>query len=103
MVRSPLEATHAACDTIVASCVVPALDSDSVEPSPLDAFVWHINASGGLAADIGCGTGRVAACLAAAGLDAFGIDLSPRMVEVARGLYPEPRFCEGSMLRRAGC
>jgi SAM-dependent methyltransferase len=31
-------------------------------------------------------------------LDAFGIDLSPRMVELARGAYPRLRFEVGSML-----
>jgi ubiquinone/menaquinone biosynthesis C-methylase UbiE len=40
----------------------------------------------------------VTAHLASLGLDAFGIDLSPGMVEVARRTYPELRFEIGSML-----
>jgi SAM-dependent methyltransferase len=39
----------------------------------------------------------VTAHLASAGLDAFGIDLSPRMVDVARRDHPHLRFEVGSM------
>jgi SAM-dependent methyltransferase len=100
-VASSLDATRAAYDTIAASYaeLVPAIDSASMESSPLDAFVWHISADGGgPVADIGCGTGRVTAYLDAAGLDVFGIDLSPGMVKVARACHPGLRFSKGSML-----
>ncbi|MFJ8842372.1 class I SAM-dependent methyltransferase [Streptomyces cyaneofuscatus] len=56
---------------------------------------------GGLpVADVGCGTGRVAAHLSELGLgvDVFGIDLSPQMLAVARQDHPGLRFEEGSML-----
>src|SRR5690349_5352730 len=46
--------------------------------------------------DVGCGPGTVTAHLAALGLDAAGIDLSPRMVEHARRRYPELRFSVAS-------
>jgi SAM-dependent methyltransferase len=49
-------------------------------------------------ADVGCGPGRVTTLLAGLGLDAFGIDLSPGMVALARRSYPELRFEVGSML-----
>jgi SAM-dependent methyltransferase len=48
--------------------------------------------------DIGCGPGHMTNLLAGLGLDAFGIDLSPEMVAVARRAHPELRFEMGSML-----
>ncbi len=53
---------------------------------------------GGPVADLGCGTGRVTAYLASAGLDVAGIDLSPEMLAVARRDHPGLRFSEGSLL-----
>ena len=52
----------------------------------------------GLVADIGCGAGRVTAHLKGLGLTAFGIDLSPQMVAVARQAHPGLQFEVGSML-----
>nr|WTA68187.1 class I SAM-dependent methyltransferase [Micromonospora sp. NBC_00855] len=54
-------------------------------------------AGGGPVADVGCGTGRITAHLHTLGVDAFGIDLSPGMIEVARRDHPELRFEVGSM------
>jgi len=51
----------------------------------------------GTVADGGCGTGRVSAHLAARGLDVFGVDLSPGMVDVARRTHPQLRFEVGAM------
>ncbi len=48
-------------------------------------------------ADIGCGPGHVTAYLAELGLAARGIDLSPGMIEVARGRYPGLDFTVGQM------
>jgi len=48
--------------------------------------------------DMGCGPGHVARFLHDAGADAFGVDLSPQMVEQARRLNPDVRFREGNML-----
>jgi SAM-dependent methyltransferase len=39
-------------------------------------------------ADLGCGPGFVTAHLAGLGAPAFGVDLSPRMVELARRAHP---------------
>jgi len=47
--------------------------------------------------DAGCGPGRIAAYLAAAGLDVRGIDLSPAMVAVAQSAYPSIGFAVGSL------
>lgn len=54
-------------------------------------------AGGGPVADMGCGPGHVTAHLHALGVDAFGIDLSPAMIEVARREHPGLRFEVGSM------
>ena len=54
-------------------------------------------AGGGPVADVGCGPGHVTAFLRELGVDAFGIDLSPGMVEVARRDHPGVRFEVGSM------
>ena len=54
-------------------------------------------AGGGPVADVGCGPGHVTAHLRALGVDAFGIDLSPGMIEVARRQHTGLRFEVGSM------
>ncbi|MFE1796552.1 class I SAM-dependent methyltransferase [Streptomyces sp. NPDC059517] len=58
-------------------------------------------AGGGPVADVGCGPGRITAHLRDLGVDAFGIDLSPRMIEVARSEHPGLRFEVGSMTQLA--
>jgi SAM-dependent methyltransferase len=55
------------------------------------------DAGGGPVADIGCGPGYVSRYLNDAGVDAFGIDLSPEMIEIARRSYPDLRFEVGTM------
>ncbi|TNH30350.1 class I SAM-dependent methyltransferase [Micromonospora orduensis] len=52
---------------------------------------------GGPVADVGCGPGRITAHLHTLGVDAFGIDLSPGMIAVARRDHPDLRFEVGSM------
>lgn len=78
------------------------LAAKPLERALLGAFAeLAATAGGGLpVADVGCGTGRVTAHLhgLGLGLDVFGIDLSPRMVAVAREEHPGLRFEEGSML-----
>ncbi|MFL1905504.1 class I SAM-dependent methyltransferase [Streptomyces tauricus] len=60
---------------------------------------WVRAQGGGPVADVGCGPGRITAHLRDLGVDAFGIDLSPRMIEVARREHPGLRFEVGSMTR----
>jgi SAM-dependent methyltransferase len=55
------------------------------------------DAGGGLVADVGCGPGYVTRHLHDLGVDAFGIDLSPEMVGIARREYPDLRFEVGTM------
>src|SRR5688572_7516894 len=52
---------------------------------------------GGAVGDIGCGPGHTTALLRELGADAFGIDLSPAMIEIARREHPDARFEVGSM------
>ncbi|GAA3931336.1 class I SAM-dependent methyltransferase [Actinomadura viridis] len=52
---------------------------------------------GGPVADVGCGPGHTSALLRELGVDAFGIDLSPAMIEIARREHPGVRFEVGSM------
>lgn len=52
---------------------------------------------GGPVAELGCGPGRVTAHLRDLGLDVFGVDLSPVMIDLARQTYPDLRFEVGSM------
>ncbi|MFJ4191025.1 class I SAM-dependent methyltransferase [Kitasatospora sp. NPDC089509] len=48
-------------------------------------------------ADLGCGPGYLTAALHEAGLEAFGLDLSPALVDIARRSHPRLRFEVGSM------
>jgi ubiquinone/menaquinone biosynthesis C-methylase UbiE len=52
----------------------------------------------GAVCDMGCGPGHVARFLRDAEVDAFGLDLSPQMLEQARRLNPDLEFREGNML-----
>jgi ubiquinone/menaquinone biosynthesis C-methylase UbiE len=54
-------------------------------------------AGGGPVVDVGCGPGHITAHLRELGVDAFGIDLSPGMIDVARRDHPGLRFEVGSM------
>ena len=75
------------------------LAAKPLDRAMLAGFAELARAAGpGPVADIGCGTGRVTAHLNGLGLPAFGIDLSPQMVAVARESYPGLRFEVGSML-----
>jgi SAM-dependent methyltransferase len=54
-------------------------------------------AEGGPVADVGCGPGYVTRHLNDLGVDAFGIDLSPEMIAIARRDHPDLRFEVGTM------
>lgn len=51
----------------------------------------------GRVCDLGCGPGQVARYLHECGAEVFGLDLSPKMVEVARRLNPGLDFVQGDM------
>ncbi|MCP2264533.1 class I SAM-dependent methyltransferase [Promicromonospora thailandica] len=52
---------------------------------------------GGLVADVGCGPGHVTRYLREHGVDAFGVDLSPELLAIARASNPGVRFELGDM------
>src|SRR4051794_33429451 len=45
--------------------------------------------------DLGCGPGHTTAHLTALGLNATGVDLSPRMIAKAAEMFPQSRFVAG--------
>ncbi|MFD3452010.1 class I SAM-dependent DNA methyltransferase [Streptomyces sp. NPDC058691] len=96
-----LEDTRTSYDTVAesyAQLTRHLLDETPEERAVLALFAEKVRAQGGgPVADVGCGTGRVTAHLRQLGLDAFGIDLSPGMIEVARRDHPGLRFELGSM------
>lgn len=57
----------------------------------LDGFAASVRGLGPVL-DVGCGPGNITAYLAEAGLDVSGVDLSARMIDHARRLYPDQRF-----------
>ncbi|GAB2649337.1 class I SAM-dependent DNA methyltransferase [Nocardia goodfellowii] len=61
------------------------------------AIFTELVGPGGVVADIGCGQGRLTAQLAESGLDVRGIDVSRRLLALARNEFPQLRFDEGSM------
>jgi SAM-dependent methyltransferase len=98
-----LHATRASYDTVAASYAELLKDQlgGPLDLAMLAAFAERVRAGGGGAvADLGCGPGRVTVHPEKLGLDAFGIDLSPGMVAVARGEYPHLRFSVGTMTDR---
>jgi len=48
--------------------------------------------------ELGCGTGQIAAYLAAQDIRAVGLDISPAMISEARRLFPDAEFVVGDML-----
>jgi SAM-dependent methyltransferase len=57
-----------------------------------DAFLELLPPSGRLTLDIGCGEGRLARDLQAAGHRTIGVDTSPTLVEAARAADPEGEY-----------
>lgn len=97
-----LTATRAAYDTVAADYAELARGELAAKPfdrAMLATFAELVLADGGPpVADLGCGPGRITAHLDSLGVAAFGVDLSPGMVAVARESHPGLRFEEGSML-----
>ncbi|GKQ40939.1 class I SAM-dependent methyltransferase [Streptomyces sp. A012304] len=74
------------------------LGTRPLEAALLSGFAELVKARGGEpVADVGCGPGHVTARLNALGVPVFGVDVSPRMVALARRAHPELRFHVGSM------
>jgi SAM-dependent methyltransferase len=94
-----LAATRASYDTVADKFAERedfGLGHRPLERGLLAAFAETVP-TGRPVADIGCGPGKITAHLHGLGLAAFGVDLSPRMIEIARRAYPDLRFDVGSM------
>ena len=96
-----MAATAAAYDAVAArytDFVRDELDHLPMDRALLAAFAESVQAAGGgPVAELGCGSGRITAHLQSLGLNVFGVDVSPTMIEVARSEYPGLRFEVGSM------
>ena len=98
--RDAMSATQASYDAVAeeyAARFTDELVHKPLDRALLDAFAEQTRALGPVA-DLGCGPGQIARYLSEHGCDALGIDLSPKMVAVARLLAPGVRFQQGSML-----
>ncbi|MFE1249179.1 class I SAM-dependent DNA methyltransferase [Streptomyces sp. NPDC058735] len=99
-----LKSTQASYDAIAEAYSAEHPDSLAgrpLEEALLTAFVRLAGTAGAESgppvADLGSGPGYVTARLHALGLPVFGIDVSPRMVALARRAHPGLRFDVGSM------
>jgi SAM-dependent methyltransferase len=96
-----LAATRDSYDTVAedyAELVLPRFAEGVLGRAMLGAFAELVKGDGQQpVADLGCGPGHVTAHLNSLGVPAFGVDLSPRMVALARRTYPELRFEVGTM------
>ena len=73
------------------------LENKPLERMLLDQFAARVNGTGRVC-DLGCGPGHVARYLHGRGVDIFGLDLSPGMLDQARKLNPNLEFQQGNML-----
>ena len=93
--------TRTSYDTVAASYAEQIPDVFAGLPHLRATLTWFAElvraAGGGPVVDVGCGPGHVTAYLHELGVDAFGIDLSPAMVDRARRDHPGLRFEVGSM------
>jgi SAM-dependent methyltransferase len=73
---------------------------DALSAGMINAFADLVRAGGSMGAvvDAGCGPGQWTDHLDRAGIRAYGIDLSPAMVAIARRYRPDLRYEVGSML-----
>lgn len=74
--------------------------TDALCASMVDAFATLVRAGGSdrPVVDAGCGPGQWTDHLDRAGVQTYGVDLSPAMVTIARRRRPDLRFEVGSML-----
>ena len=73
------------------------LDHKPLDRMLLDEFAARAKGAGRVC-ELGCGPGHVARYLHDRGVDIFGMDLSPGMLEQARKLNPAIEFRQGNML-----
>jgi SAM-dependent methyltransferase len=89
--------TRASYDTVADNYAAQVRDAIAGEPHLRAALMLFAGMVSGPVADVGCGPGYATAHLNGLGVEAFGIDLSPAMVAIARRDHPALRFAVGSM------
>jgi SAM-dependent methyltransferase len=93
--------TRISYDTVAASYAAEVSATLAAQPYLRAALVQLADmvrsGGGGPVADVGCGPGHFTAFLHELGADAFGVNLSPGMIEIARRDHPALRFEVGSM------
>ena len=100
MADDPTAASYDALAETYALHVAGELDGKPFDRGFLDELAVRLQGAGPVL-DVGCGPGHVAAYLAARGLAMQGMDLSPRMVAVARARHPTLAFEVGDLRRLA--
>lgn len=86
-----LDAVRASYDAVADNYVAMVGDPGPWLRSALDAFAEQVREIGPVL-DAGCGPGWISDYLRRQGVDVSGIDLSPRMIELARQKYPAVSF-----------
>ncbi|MGW4973949.1 class I SAM-dependent DNA methyltransferase [Streptomyces albidoflavus] len=98
---SHLAAVRVSYDTVASAYADLVVDPAALDPlsrATLAAFTEIVRDSGlGPVADLGCGPGHLTARLVSLGVPAFGVDVSPAMVNIARETHPGLRFSVGTM------
>ncbi|TXS10540.1 MULTISPECIES: class I SAM-dependent methyltransferase [unclassified Streptomyces] len=96
-----LTAVRESYDTVAAAYaerVKSPAELDPLSRGMLAAFAELVRTAGlGPVGDLGCGPGKITAHLAELGLSVLGIDLSPKMIELAGRARPDLDFTVGSM------
>ncbi|MEW2130437.1 class I SAM-dependent methyltransferase [Streptomyces sp. NPDC005435] len=95
-----LQATRSSYDAIAKEYTAehPSSLTYPLDQALVASFVRLVVANGPEpVADVGSGPGYVTAYLHELGVPAFGVDVSPEMVALARGAHPQLRFHVGSM------
>ena len=93
-----LDAVRSSYDRVADNYVAMKMSDLAPEPwlrAALAAFAENVSGLGPVL-DVGCGPGHISAHLAGLGVDVSGVDLSPKMIEHARRLYPGLRFAVAS-------
>jgi SAM-dependent methyltransferase len=73
------------------------MDDKPFDRACLDRLALEVGKLGAIC-DMGCGPGQIARYLHRQGIQALGVDLSPRMVAEAQRLNPDIHFHQGDML-----
>lgn len=97
MIPAGVRATYDAIAGAYAAQLGDELSGKPLDRALLEGFLEL--AGPGTIADVGCGPGHVTRYLAARHADVIGIDLSPRMIGIAREQAPTLTFVAGSMLQ----